>query len=248
MRALGRFVFRAMVALCFIVVVTIVAVIAWTYQHYAQAIPLPEPQQLIAASAEGRFCSSEIEQRQFVSLEDIPTIVRAAFLTQDPDFFQRAPINPFLEWFRAGVLEVRPRGSVITEGVVRCLMSMKDWRAIDWHLGGGVLFWRVEHMLPRELILTLYLNEVSTGAPFGGVTAAATHYFGKPLADIEIDEAATLVVLSRSPSVVRRRADVGTEWRNRVIDGMLESGAIRLEQAVVAKERSLRLSEASRRS
>ena len=59
---------------------------------------------------------------------------------------------------------------------------------------------RLEMTLDKEAILTAYLNRLPYGNQFTGARAAARGYFGKPLGDLSLAEAALLAGLPNKPT------------------------------------------------
>ena len=62
------------------------------------------------------------------------------------------------------------------------------------------LTYRMEHEFTKEQILQTYLNVIFLGQRSYGVAAAAETYFGKPLDQLSIAEAATLAGIPQAPS------------------------------------------------
>jgi membrane peptidoglycan carboxypeptidase len=216
--------------------------------HYEYEIGFPDHRKLATASAAGSICSSGSE-RIGVPFAAIPPVVRNAVLAaEEPDFYTRAPINPFTELAGAVLFGHRPMGSPISNAVVRCLMTLIPdccRKMIDWHIGNAVLMHRVERDLPRDLIFELYLNEIWFGRNTYGAGAAANTYFGKSLFDLSVEEAAYLATIPRAPSRVGRDIEYGIRRRNLVLDRMAVAGAISPAQAQSAKQQPLRLQEDS---
>src|SRR6185369_1046058 len=63
-----------------------------------------------------------------------------------------------------------------------------------------VLSVRLEHELPKDQILSLYLNHIYLGSGAYGVAAAAREYFDKDIGDVNLAEAAMLAGLPQAPS------------------------------------------------
>jgi len=64
---------------------------------------------------------------------------------------------------------------------------------------------QLEHALPKRRIFEIYLNVVEWGRDIYGAEAASRYYFGKPAADLDPLEAATLAALLPSPRNSRER-------------------------------------------
>ena len=67
-------------------------------------------------------------------------------------------------------------------------------------LAEAILSYRLERLLSKEEILTIYLNEIYLGEGAYGVEAAARTYFGKHARDLNLGEVALLAGLPQSPS------------------------------------------------
>ena len=59
---------------------------------------------------------------------------------------------------------------------------------------------KLEHLLSKDQIFEIYLNQIYLGQRAYGFASAAETYFGKPLKDISIAEAAMLAGLPKAPS------------------------------------------------
>src|SRR5207253_11514027 len=99
----------------------------------------------------------------------------------------------------------------------------------------------------KNTIFEIYMNETYLGRGAYGAGAAAVAYFGKPLAELSLDEAAFLAGLVRNPALVRRGQEPGLQRRNVVLDRMGQAGMISTEKAASAKERPLVLRSVSGR-
>ena len=65
-----------------------------------------------------------------------------------------------------------------------------------------MLAYKIEAALSKDQILELYMNQVYLGQRAYGFSAAARIYFGKPLKDLSIGQAAMLAGLPQAPSTV----------------------------------------------
>jgi membrane carboxypeptidase/penicillin-binding protein len=240
-----KFFVKAAAALLLVATVALATIGGWLIWHYEYKLGLPKDQELATVSAAGRICSTGGE-RTFVPLAAIPAIVRDAFLAaEEPEFYDRAPINPLVEIAGAVLFHRQPRMSAISTAVARCLMSLSPEcckKQFDRHIGTLVLMGRVERTLSKELIFELYLNEAWFGRRSYGPVAAAGSYFGKSLSELTVEEAAYLAVLPKAPSIVRDN-EHGIRRRNVVIDRMLAAGIISQAEAASAMQRPLLLRE-----
>jgi penicillin-binding protein 1A len=106
-----------------------------------------------------------------------------------------------------------------------------------------LLTFKLEHMLTKDQILEVYMNQIFLGNRAYGFAAASEAYFGKPLKDISIAEAAMLAGLPKAPSAYN---PINNPKRARsrqlyIIDRMLENGFITAEQADTAKSETLKV-------
>jgi len=127
--------------------------------------------------------------------------------------------------------------------LARCLIDSSSLRPIDRHVITAITIYRIERDLSRNAIFEVYLNEAWMGRGSHGAAAAARAYFGKPLGDLSLDEAAFVAVLAKSPTSIGRNLERDTEWRNRVLDRMVRAGTITSMQAETAKQMPLRIVE-----
>ena len=63
---------------------------------------------------------------------------------------------------------------------------------------------RLESQLSKDQILEIYLNQIYLGNRAYGFAAASEAYFGKPLKDITLAEAAMLAGLPKAPRTATR--------------------------------------------
>jgi penicillin-binding protein 1A len=219
----------------------------WLIWHFEYGIGLPTEAKLAKISATEPICSAG-GQRAYIPLSDIPPLVaQAAIAAEDPDFYERLSINPFSELVHAALLNQPPRASNISRSVAHCLMSLSPdcckGPNLERMFGHTFLMGRVAKVFSRERIFEIYLNENYFGRGAYGVGAAASAYFGKPLALLSIDEIAFIAALPKAPAFIGRRKDVAVERRNHVVERMLQSGFISAADAASAKERPLSFRE-----
>jgi penicillin-binding protein 1A len=156
-------------------------------------------------SRDGLLIGQIGEQRRLpVKYDQVPRSVVEAFLAAEDDrFFQ----HPGIDWqgmlralfVSAGAMEVRQGGSTLTQQLVRTTL-IENERTLRRKLREIFLSLTLEHELSKEEILELYLNTVFLGQRAYGVAAAAETYFGKPLSDLTIAEAALLAGIPQAPS------------------------------------------------
>ena len=195
-------------------------------------------------SSEGRIIDEfAVERRLFTPAEEIPDIVKQAFISaEDKNFYEHAGFDA-MGMLSALADAVQSRGenlrgaSTITQQVMKNFL-LDGSRSVERKIKEIILAVRIEGAMPKERILELYLNEIFLGQNSFGVTAAALTYFNKPLTELSPGEAAYLASLPKSPSnrhPVRDR-EAAVFWRNNTLREMFENGYI--DQATYDAERA----------
>ena len=147
---------------------------------------------------------------------------------------------------RAGLANrgrVKSQGaSTITMQVARNVYLSSE-KTITRKIYEILLTFKLEHLLTKDQILEIYMNQIFLGNRSYGFAAAAETYFGKPLKSISIAEAAMLAGLPKAPSAYNpisnpKRARVRQLY---IIERMEENGFITAEQAAAAKAEDLKL-------
>ena len=224
----------------------------WLFYHYGRG--LPEYRQLEAYrppvltrlyAADGRLLSEFAEERRiFVPIAAVPPLVRQAFISaEDKSFQSHLGVDPYAI-VRAALTNLRNAGSgrrpigasTITQQVATYFFLSKEV-SYERKIREAILALRLERALSKERILELYLNEIYLGGRSYGVAAAALSYFGKPLSELTLPEAAYLAAVPKAPNnyhPVRNRA-AAVERRNWVISRMEEDGVITPARAAAAR-------------
>ncbi|WP_135505308.1 penicillin-binding protein 1A [Roseovarius aestuariivivens] len=183
-------------------------------------------------SGEGRIIDEfSRERRLFTPAEDIPDLVKQAFISaEDKNFYSHQGYDA--RGIAAAAVEaVRTRGqtvrgaSTITQQVMKNFLLSGD-RRLERKIKEIILATRIEDTLSKEDILELYMNEIFLGQNSYGVTAAAQTYFNKPLRDLAPHEAAFLASMPKAPSdyhPVREKERLKTR-RDFVLKEMYENG------------------------
>jgi penicillin-binding protein 1A len=165
---------------------------------------LPVPLQVLTRS--GDLIAQIGEKRRVIAhYEDIPALVRDAFVAaEDQRFFSHHGFD-YSGVLRAALVDVfslklAQGASTISMQAARnmFLTPKKDLRR---KLQEVFLTYEMEHEFTKEEILETYLNVIFLGQRSYGVSAAAATYFGKPLNQLSVAEAATLAGLPKEPSV-----------------------------------------------
>ena len=100
---------------------------------------------------------------------------------------------------------------------------------------------KLDFLLSKEEILTLYLNRAPMGGNIRGVEAAARIYFNKSAKDLSAGEASLLVGLLRGPSLYRpdRNPQGALTRRNAIIELAVARHGLEPDMAALAKAEAL---------
>jgi len=185
------------------------------------------------------------ERRNYLPIKSIPKLMQDAILAiEDARFYQHGGVD-YLGVIRAGLANVgesRSQGaSTITMQVARNFYLSTE-KTMTRKIYEILLALKIESALSKEQILEIYMNQIFLGHRAYGFAAASEVYFGKPLKDISIAEAAMLAGLPKAPSAYNpinnpRRANQRQQY---IIDRMLDNGYITEEQHKEAKAQTLR--------
>ena len=190
------------------------------------------------------------ERRNLTPFKDIPQVmVDAVLAIEDARFYQHGGLD-YIGLLRASLANLgraKSQGaSTITMQVARnvYLSSEKTFTRKIYEI---LLTFKLEHLLTKDQILEIYLNQIYLGQRAYGFAAAAETYFGKPLQKISIAEAAMLAGLPKAPSAYNPISNP-KRARSRqlyIIERMLDNGFITKEQAEAAKREELNIRTAA---
>ncbi|MFT6535456.1 MAG: penicillin-binding protein 1A [Loktanella salsilacus] len=199
-------------------------------------------------SGEGQIIDEfAVERRLFTPAEDIPDMVKQAFISaEDKNFYTHGGYDAG-GMAAALVAAVKSRGedvrgaSTITQQVMKNFL-LDGSRSVERKIKEIILATRIEGAMPKDKILELYLNEIFLGKNSYGVTAASLTYFNKSLSDLTVEEAAYLAVLPKAPSDYDpvRQYDRSIARRDFVLREMWENGYIEDAAYETAKATPLR--------
>lgn len=144
------------------------------------------------------------EERQFLQADELTSTVKNATLAiEDERFFSRTLCvdgKALLRALRVNVTEERTEGaSTITQQLTRMLYLSPE-KTISRKLYEIILSCRLEMIVSKDDILTLYLNAVSYGNGINGIEQAAETYFGVPASGLSTAQAAVLAAIPQRPS------------------------------------------------
>lgn len=190
-----------------------------------------------------------IERRTFVPISQIPQNVKDAFIAIEDDlFYEHFGISPraisraIYKIFNKGSFV--EGGSTITQQLARTifLTSQKTW---ERKIKEAIMALRIESIYSKDEILETYLNEIYLAAGVYGVQEASLKYFGKPVWDLDIAQAALLAAIPKSPTKYNpyTNAHAALDRRNLVLQRMLLLNFITKEQYYEARGKDIEVAD-----
>ena len=186
-------------------------------------------------SADGKVISElYIHKRDVVKISKIPRDLRNALLSmEDRQFYTHSGMS-FQSIFRAIIINIttmstRQGASTITQQLARNMYNTIGFKkTITRKLKEMITALNIEQAYTKAEIMELYLNSVYFGHGTYGVEAASKHYFGKSVADINLDESAILIGLLPAPARYSpiRHPEKSLFRRNLVLRIMRDQGYI----------------------
>lgn len=184
------------------------------------------------------------EKRLFTAIENIPEIVKVAFISaEDRNFYTNKGIDlealfsavayNAVAYFRHGQFR---GGSTITQQVVKNMILTNE-RTLERKIKEAILAYRITKDFKKDKILELYLNHIYLGNNSYGVASAMLSYFNKSLNDVTIAEAAMLAALPKAPGKLNPIVNYSGSLtrRNWVLDRMYKDGYITAKELAEAK-------------
>ena len=177
--------------------------------------------------------------RDPIALSDVPPfVVNTLLAAEDSNFYTHEGVDfiAILSAVLDNLRGVTRGGSTITSQVAK-QSFVGDEISIRRKVAEAVVAAELERRYTKDQILEYYINSIYWGSGAYGIQSAAYEYFGKDVRDITLDEAATLVVIIRSPAYYnpRKYPERVLERRNDVLDVMLKEDFIVDIQARSAK-------------
>ncbi len=187
------------------------------------------------------------ENRQVISLKQMPELMPKAFVSAEDGRFFDHPGLDFFSVIRAALINIRrgkkaQGGSTITQQVARSLLLNREKTYLR-KFKEAILAWRIDTMLSKKEILYIYLNQIYLGSGAHGVEAASQLYFGKPAATLGLAEIAVLAGLPQAPSRYSPLKNMSSSRARQryVLNRMAADGYITKKQAKEAFDRGLHL-------
>ena len=193
------------------------------------------------------------ERREYVPLARTPKLLQDAVLAvEDARFREHSGVDP-KGMARAALAMLtggRKQGaSTITQQLVRTMLLTREL-TVERKAKEILLAFKVEEALSKDRILEIYFNEIFLGQRAYGFATAARTYFGKPMDQLTLAEAALLAGLPQNPYYANPVANFerAVQRQRVVLERMRATGAITEQQLVAARAEKLTIRPPGQRS
>ncbi len=199
---------------------------------------------------------ADVEYRDWVDIENIPDMLKNAFISvEDVRFYKHSGVD-FKRLFSAA-LEILGNsnssgGSTITQQLIKnkILGAQRNYKR---KIQEAYLALELERLIDKDTILEAYLNDVDLGESNYGVKSGAKDYFGKELSELTVRECAMLAGLTQAPyrydprrnMYQRDKMEVTDERTNQVLSRMYQAGFITKDQYQSALTEKVNIVEVS---
>ena len=143
-------------------------------------------------------------RRTAIPFEDISPYIRQATISiEDAHFYEHYGFRP-TSFIRAAIANAlsggySQGGSTIDQQVIKNALLTRE-KTISRKLKEIILSIKLDHELPKDTILQIYLNESPYGGTIYGVEEASLMYFGKHAKEVTLTEAAYLAAMPQAPT------------------------------------------------
>lgn len=192
----------------------------------------------------------KVEKGIFVPINKIPDkMVNAVVAVEDSRFWKHRGID-YIAIGRAVLKDIvsvglKEGGSTITQQLAKVVFLTPE-KTLTRKIREAALAIKIEKNLDKREILELYLNKIYFGHGAYGVEMASRTYFGKPVQDITLSEAALLAGLIRAPVMYSPYNDLSKakERQQIVLSRMEDEGYIKKSEKENALKQPVFLSSA----
>jgi penicillin-binding protein 1A len=176
--------------------------------------------------------SFALQRRILLTYEQIPPVLRDAVISaEDQHFFQHWGVDlprvlqaAWRDLIRGHISE---GASTLTMQLAGTLFLDRSNRSFHRKIQEVLLAIQIERHYTKEQILAMYCNQIYLSHGEYGMEAASEFYFGKPVGQLTVAEAATLAGIIRGPSYSPvLHAQRAIARRNTVLELMAREGKI----------------------
>jgi len=195
------------------------------------------------------------EKRTLVPLSSIPEFMKnAVIVTEDSNFYNNIGIDP-KGILRSVLINLHIKdsvysgstigGSTIPQQLIRSTFLTNE-KTIQRKIREIVLSLELNRRYSKDQILEWYLNQIPFGSNSYGVEAASQTYFGKPVSEISLPQAAVLAALVQAPSRLSPFGEHKDELLARkdyVLKRLADEGFLPQEKAQEAQKEEIKFIE-----
>ena len=197
----------------------------------------PQVTTIYADDGETILAEFAIEKRIPLKIQDVPDKVTDALLAiEDYRFRDHIGIDPYriLGAVFKNITTGRTEGaSTITQQLAKNLFLYKD-QTYTRKVNEWAVALQIERLYTKDQILEMYMNYVFLGAGAYGFEAGSRTYFGKSIKDLNLEEAALLAAIPKSPEYSpTRNIEKARMRRDIVLDQMTKYFPEKYSQADV---------------
>ena len=188
-----------------------------------------------------------IRRTEIPLAEMSPYIAKATISIEDAHFYEHFGFRP-TSFIRAVLANLgvwthltdgfSQGGSTIDQQVVKNALLTRE-KTLTRKIKEIILSIKLDAELPKDTILSIYLNESPYGGTIYGVEEASLSFFGKHAKDLSLVESAYLAALPQSPtyySPFGKHRDALEKRKNLVLERMFELGYINEEEKISAQK------------
>src|SRR5688572_13372699 len=176
-----------------------------------------------------------------IALDKLPDfLVKATLATEDRRFYEHFGIDA-VGTLRALMSNAQGEqslqgGSSITQQLAKNLFLSSE-RTLERKIKEAFLALWLEAHYTKDEILKLYFDRAYMGGGNFGVAAAAEFYFGKPVTDVNLAEAAMLAALFKAPTRFAPHVDIAAARgrANLVLSNLVDGGFLTEGQVTAAR-------------
>ena len=184
------------------------------------------------------------QNRTLITAEEIPQVLKDSIVSiEDQRFYDHNGVDPiriigalFANLQQGGISQ---GGSTITQQLIKLsyFSTSSEDQTLERKAQEAWMSMQLEREYTKDEILAFYINKVYMSNNVYGMGTAAEYFFGKPITDVTLAEAATLAGMPQAPSLydpISNAPDTQAR-RDLVLDMMVENEKITAEESAEAK-------------
>ena len=188
-----------------------------------------------------------LQRRILVTYNQIPTVLKSAILTTEDQHFDEHwgldfPRILQAAWHDILRHRIREGASTLTMQLGGGLFLNRSDRSFHRKIQEALLALEIERHYTKDQIFTMYCNQIYLGSGTYGFEAASEYYFGHPVEQLTLAQAATLAAIIRGPAYSPIiHPDRALARRNLVLSLMANDRKITQAEAAAAMKEPLGL-------